>query len=163
VPSSRVRASWLRYVAAPQSRSLRVGYLRLTDQRLYYIFCQESGRLRYWVQGEEMKSPPGVSRPLYILLPTYLPCRACLRSAVAQASLGLAFEQARGWGNCNATVTPETMQAICKGSRDDLVDCYRLHVLVGYSYGLGVRLLLSWRLLLSLLSSRRCRRRLRCC
>jgi hypothetical protein len=28
-----------------------------------------------------------------------------------------------GLGNCNATVTPETTQAICKGSRDDFVDC----------------------------------------
>jgi hypothetical protein len=74
-------------------------------------------RLRYRVQGEELwTSSPSVSLPLVILYTfAYL-------SAPAAAVVTVLLIPTAGSGNCNVTVTPETMQVVCKGSRDG-VDC----------------------------------------
>ena len=110
---------------------------RLVEQRLY-IVCQESGRLRYWVrEEEEMRAHSVFHCPcIYFCLPISPAVPACdLQSSKRLADVPNCASA--GSGNHNVTVTPETMQAICKGSRDDFVNCCRLHVSVDRSNGLG--------------------------
>jgi hypothetical protein len=46
----------------------------------------------------------------------------CLLISPAAAVVTVLLIPTAGSGNCNVTVTPETMQVVCKGSRDG-VDC----------------------------------------